>query len=97
MLMLVCVGKVGIYDINLEADNSVPSAMKHVSDASVPSASERVSDVKVSASDSSIVQNQNTGNPQTQTVTQMQQTGMSVTAKEWTWNTQDQTHKFFYD
>ena len=62
------------YDINLEADNSVPSARKHVSDASVPSASERVSDVKVSASDSSIVQNQSTGNPQTQTVTQMQQT-----------------------
>ena len=62
------------YDINLEADNSVPSARKHVSDASVPSASKRVSDVKVSASDSSIVQNQSAGNPQTQTVTQMQQT-----------------------
>ena len=31
------------YDINLEADNSVPSARKHVSDASVPSASKRVS------------------------------------------------------
>ena len=62
------------YDINLEADNSVPSARKHVSDASVPSARKRVSDVKVSASDSSIVQNQSAGNPQTQTVTQMQQT-----------------------
>ena len=68
------------YDINLEADNSVPSARKHVSDASVPSASKRVSDVKVSASDSSIVQNQSAGNPQTQTVTQMQQT--PVTARQ---------------
>lgn len=72
--------------INLEADNSVPSAMKHVSDAKVPSAGERVSHVKVSASGSSIVQNQGRVNPQMETVTQMQSADMPIAVRcrpEW--------------